>query len=96
MTAPQKQLILDRGFLGSYEKSIAGKVNATLEKLIKDPTTNGLHVEPIQNCADDRVRTARVTSSTDSCSSTWARCGCSTACTRTTTHTRWRPRPTRG
>ncbi|MCI4583694.1 hypothetical protein MRT19_26565, partial [Escherichia coli] len=60
MTAPQKQLILDRGFLGSYEKSIAGKVNATLEKLIKDPTTNGLHVEPIQNCADDRVRTARV------------------------------------
>lgn len=60
MTAPQKQLILDRGFLGSYEKSIAGKVNVTLEKLIKDPTTNGLHVEPIQNCADDRVRTARV------------------------------------
>ena len=55
-----KQLILDRGFPTSYDKSISGKVSATLEKLFKDTTTNGLHLEPIQSSADDRVRTARV------------------------------------
>ena len=55
-----KQLILDRGFPTSYDKSISGKVSATLEKLFKDTTTNGLHLEPIQNSADERVRTARV------------------------------------
>ncbi|WP_270259790.1 3'-5' exonuclease [Kocuria marina] len=60
MTTPDKQLILDRGFAGSYDKSIAGKVTATIEKLHKDTTTNGLHIEPIRNSADDRVRTARV------------------------------------
>ena len=30
-------------------------------KLIKDPTNPSLHVEPIKNAADKRVRTARVT-----------------------------------
>ncbi len=60
MTAQPKQLIMDRGFPSSYDRSIAGKVTATIEKLVKDTSTNGLHVEPIQNCADKRVRTARV------------------------------------
>src|SRR5690606_15777800 len=60
VTAQPKQLIMDRGFPSSYDRSIAGKVTATIEKLFKDTSTNGLHVEPIQNCADKRVRTARV------------------------------------
>ncbi|CAL8900492.1 3'-5' exonuclease [Kocuria varians] len=60
MTAPHKQLILDRGFVSSYDRSISGKVNATMEKLMRDSTSNGLHIEPIQNSADPRVRTARV------------------------------------
>lgn len=55
-----RQLILDRRFSKSYDPSIAGKVQATLQKLMTDSTTNGLHVEPIKNPADDRVRTARV------------------------------------
>ncbi|GAA1764414.1 UvrD-helicase domain-containing protein [Kocuria aegyptia] len=60
MTAQPKQLIMDRGFPSSYDRSIAGRVTATIEKLFKDTSANGLHIEPIQNCADKRVRTARV------------------------------------
>lgn len=42
------------------ESSIRGKAMAFLEKLGKDDTTPGLHIEPIHNCADSRVRTGRV------------------------------------
>lgn len=60
MTAPTKQLIMDRDFFNTFEPSLTPKVTSTMEKLLKDHSTNGLHVEPIRNCADARVRTARV------------------------------------
>ncbi|PWU54786.1 DNA helicase UvrD [Micromonospora sp. S4605] len=40
--------------------SIRGKAMAFLQKLSTDDTTPGLHVEPINDCADPRVRTGRV------------------------------------
>ncbi|QSB16870.1 DEAD/DEAH box helicase [Natronosporangium hydrolyticum] len=40
--------------------SIRGKAMAFLQKLGTDDTANGLHVEPIQQSADPRVRTGRV------------------------------------
>ena len=60
MSQPEPMFIMDRGFSSSYDRSIAGKVAATLEKLQRDPTSPGLHVEPLNSCADDRVRSARV------------------------------------
>src|SRR2546423_5529637 len=40
--------------------SIRGKAMTFLEKLGTDDTTSGLHIEPIENAADPRVRTGRV------------------------------------
>lgn len=40
--------------------SIRGKAMAFLQKLGTDDTTSGLHVEPIKNAVDPRVRTGRV------------------------------------
>lgn len=40
--------------------SIRGKAMTFLQRLGTDDTTPGLHVEPIQQCADPRVRTGRV------------------------------------
>jgi len=40
--------------------SIRGKVMSFLQKLGADDTTPGLHIEPIQQSADPRVRTGRV------------------------------------
>lgn len=40
--------------------SIRGKAMAFLQKLSADDTAPGLHVEPIQNAVDPRVRTGRV------------------------------------
>ena len=40
--------------------SIRGKAMAFLQKLGTDDTTSGLHIEPIENAADPRVRTGRV------------------------------------
>ncbi|MEU7778805.1 UvrD-helicase domain-containing protein [Micromonospora parva] len=40
--------------------SIRGKAMTFLQRLGTDDTTPGLHVEPIQHCADPRVRTGRV------------------------------------
>lgn len=40
--------------------SVKAKAYAFLEKLREDDTTSGLHVEPIQQSADPRVRTGRV------------------------------------
>lgn len=62
MATEQKQFVISRRFHSSYDKSIAGKVSAALEKLMKDPTSPGLHVEEPQNVVDDRIRTARVDS----------------------------------
>lgn len=42
------------------EPAIKKKAYAFLEKLGDDDTTNGLHIEPIANSADARVRTGRV------------------------------------
>lgn len=60
MPQQQPMFIMDRGFSSSYDRSIAGKVTATLEKLQRDPTSPGLHVEALHSCADSRVRSARV------------------------------------
>lgn len=43
--------------------SIRGKAMTFLQKLSADDTTPGLHIEPIQNAADPRVRTGRVNDS---------------------------------
>jgi superfamily I DNA/RNA helicase len=42
------------------EPSLKKKAYAFLEKLGEDDTTPGLHIEPIANSADDKVRTGRV------------------------------------
>jgi superfamily I DNA/RNA helicase len=42
------------------EPSLKKKAYAFLEKLGEDDTTSGLHIEPIMNSADDKVRTGRV------------------------------------
>jgi hypothetical protein len=42
------------------DKSVRAKAMTFLQKLGADDTTPGLHVEPIQNAADPRVRTGRV------------------------------------
>lgn len=62
MSTEQKQLIVDRRFHSSYDKSVAGKVAATINKLVKNPASPGLHVEHVTNFTDDRIRTARVDS----------------------------------
>ncbi|HEY7813535.1 MAG TPA: hypothetical protein VIC62_09875, partial [Nakamurella sp.] len=40
--------------------SVRAKAMEFLQKLATDDTTRGLHVEPIHNSADPRVRTGRV------------------------------------
>ena len=42
------------------DSKIRVKTDAFLEKLQKDDTTSGLHIEPINNSLDPRFRTARV------------------------------------
>src|ERR1700733_12293009 len=42
------------------EPSLKKKAYAFLEKLGEDDTSPGLHIEPIANSADDKVRTGRV------------------------------------
>ena len=42
------------------EPSLKKKAYAFLEKLGEDDTSPGLHIEPISNSADDKVRTGRV------------------------------------
>ena len=42
------------------EPSLKKKAYAFLEKLGEDDTSPGLHIEPITNSADDKVRTGRV------------------------------------
>ena len=42
------------------EPSLKKKAYAFLEKLGEDDTSLGLHIEPIANSADDKVRTGRV------------------------------------
>lgn len=46
---------------GHHDRSIERQVQAFLRKLWDDDTSPGLHIEPIRNCADDKVRTGRVT-----------------------------------
>ncbi|MDO4900564.1 UvrD-helicase domain-containing protein [Actinomyces sp.] len=43
------------------DPSLQAKVGSFLNKLASDATSSGLHVEPIRNARDKRVRTARVT-----------------------------------
>ena len=46
--------------LGDVDGSTQKAVYAFLAKLQKDDTAPGLHIEPINNCIDPRVRTGRV------------------------------------
>ena len=45
---------------GKIDPSVGKKAYAFLEKLSENDTTPGLHIEPIANSADSRVRTGRV------------------------------------
>ena len=45
---------------GKLDASVKKKAYAFLEKLSEDDTTPGLHIEPIANSADEKVRTGRV------------------------------------
>jgi superfamily I DNA/RNA helicase len=45
---------------GKLDASVKKKAYAFLEKLSEDDTAPGLHIEPITNSADDKVRTGRV------------------------------------
>ena len=47
-------------FASKLEASVRKKAFAFLEKLAENDTTSGLHIEPITNSADPRVRTGRV------------------------------------
>src|SRR5699024_11331435 len=46
--------------MSKMEKSIKGKAMEFLIKLGADDTAPGLHIEPIRNAADRRLRTGRV------------------------------------
>lgn len=48
--------------LQKVPRAVAGQVTATLETLRTAPESPGLHVEPIHNAKDDRVRSVRVNS----------------------------------
>lgn len=43
-----------------HDKVVKGKIMTFLQKLSEDDTTNGLHVEPMQQARDRRARTGRV------------------------------------
>ena len=45
---------------GKLDPSVKKKAYVFLEKLSEDDTSPGLHIEPITNSADDKVRTGRV------------------------------------
>ncbi len=44
----------------TVDSSVNKLVYSFLEKLAKDDANKSLHIEPIRNCSDDRVRTGRV------------------------------------
>ena len=46
--------------VSKLEPALKKKAFAFLEKLSEDPSLPGLHIEPINNSADPRVRTGRV------------------------------------
>ena len=43
----------------AHDKVVNGKIFAFLQKLREDDTSNGLHIEKMQNPVDARARTAR-------------------------------------
>ncbi len=45
---------------GKLDPSVKKKAYVFLEKLCQDDASPGLHIEPITNSADDKVRTGRV------------------------------------
>lgn len=53
------QLIMTKG-TPTIDGSVKKAVQSFFEKLTKDDTTPGLHIEPINGCVDERVRTGRV------------------------------------
>ncbi|MBB5832515.1 UvrD-helicase domain-containing protein [Brachybacterium aquaticum] len=46
--------------LTTVPRDVAGQVTSTLDTLRTTPESPGLHVEPIQNAKDDRIRSVRV------------------------------------
>lgn len=52
---------ISESFLGTIPRELAGQVSATLNMLRSNPESPGLHVEPIQQSKDARIRSIRVT-----------------------------------
>jgi len=52
--------LIMRKLEGNLDGSVRAKTMAFLQKLGKDDTTPGLHIEPINGSADPRVRTGRI------------------------------------
>ncbi|WP_336251065.1 UvrD-helicase domain-containing protein, partial [Stomatohabitans albus] len=52
-------IILDK-LASKLDGSVRGKFMSFLQKLSQDDTTSGLHIEPMKNAVDPRVRTGRV------------------------------------
>ena len=46
--------------VNKLEPAVKKKAYSFLEKLLEDPTAPGLHIEPLKQAADSRVRTGRV------------------------------------
>ena len=58
MSSPQVQV--DKNWMSELDKSVVPAAQGFLAKLMTDDTLPGLHIEPMKNPADPRVRTARV------------------------------------
>lgn len=56
----KSNVILDSEMFTDLENRLFGKVQSTIKKLRNDWRSPGLHVEPIEQARDPRVRTARV------------------------------------
>ncbi|MGY1709131.1 3'-5' exonuclease [Geodermatophilus sp. SYSU D00758] len=54
------QIVMGPSQTGTLDSSVKKQAYAFLEKLSTDDTLPGLHIEPINNSADTRVRTGRV------------------------------------
>src|SRR3954471_18234155 len=54
------QIVMGPSQTGTLDSSVKKQAYAFLEKLSTDDTLPGLHIEPINNSADVRVRTGRV------------------------------------
>ncbi|MCT1774488.1 UvrD-helicase domain-containing protein [Brachybacterium sp. p3-SID957] len=56
----RSDVVLDQNVLMGMDSRLLGRVRSSVKKLSDDWRSPGLHVEPIEQAYDDRVRTARV------------------------------------